>query len=258
MTDIVRVLTDAGIARFAAYLASIRTGETGPVPLELLADPVTSASLEANIEVERMASGKPFVDRYEFGIYLREQLKKIDHRSISRNYGLWTWLALYYFDQLCAVEVDGARKPRADEAYILAREFKYDSYYRHLVRTAWLAASEHNDFSRVLLVPAGKPGATPLGQRGEIIEQLAGRQSIFGSSTIIEGAYRLYFDSEKGRPKRGAGGSGAGSPRRLALVVQQLDLTYDLRASTAQQFLGLLPKEFDRWHSNEETPSARA
>jgi hypothetical protein len=90
------------------------------------------------------------------------------------------------------------------------------------------------------------------GSRSEIFEQLAARQDILGNETVVAGAYRLYFDPKEQRPKQGSGGKGAGSPRRLSAVVQQLDLTYDLRDCSVEQFLALLPTEFDRFRNGRD------
>jgi hypothetical protein len=64
---------------------------------------------------------------------------------------------------------------------------------------------------------------------------------------MIAGAYGLYFDGRSGRPRWGAATKGEGSARRFALVIQQLELTFDTRACNTEQFLQLLPKEFDLW-----------
>jgi hypothetical protein len=99
----------------------------------------------------------------------------------------------------------------------------------------------YGDYSKVLVKTRGE------GKRSDIFEQLAARQTIYGNPTIIVAAYHLYFDSAAQLPKRGAGGKGAGSPRRLVSFIQQIDLTYDLWACTSEQFLGLLPKEFAKF-----------
>jgi hypothetical protein len=183
----------------------------------------------------------------EFGSYLNGLLSPLDRRVISRHHGLWTWLALYYFDQLCPRSGDGSRKVLADEAYVLPAKYDFRSYYRHLVRMPWLAVADHGDNARVLLVPAGRSSEAPLATRGEIIEQLASRQAVLGNARVIAAVNRLYFDQAANRPRRGAGGSKGGSPRRLALVLQQLDLTFDLAACDESRLLSLLPREFDRW-----------
>jgi hypothetical protein len=65
---------------------------------------------------------------------------------------------------------------------------------------------------------------------------------------LVGAARRLYTDKFTGRPTRGAGAKGSGSPRRLALIANQLALTYDIRDMPTENFLKLLPEEFAaRW-----------
>jgi hypothetical protein len=244
MGDRIRVLTTAGVAEFRSYIDTIRGGAIAEAPKTLLTAPEFSTDF-ADIEIQALI----FADRFEFGTYLATTLGSLDRRTLSRNYGLWTWLALYYFDQLCPASADGVRRVFADETYILPAKYDYQSYYRHLVRTPWLAVSDHGDSAKVLLIPAGQSGSAPLARRGEIIEQLASRQAVLGNPRIIRAASKLYFDPVTNRPRRGTGGSKGGSPRRLALVLQQLDLTFDLVTCEEERLLTLLPKEFDRWRT---------
>ncbi len=239
MTDHVRMLTDEGIAQFVQFLERQRTGPAEPVPVSLLTDPSTSTPLATPIIIER----KDFGDRFAFGEYLVDLLRPLDRRQIANSHALWTWLALYFFDYICPA-VAGKRNVLEDAVYVLGKVFNHQRYYRHLVRTPWLIVSEHSENGKVMLVMRDK------GSRSEIFEQLAARQDILGNQTIVAGAYRLYFDTKEQRPKRGSGGKGAGSPRRLSAVVQQLDLTYDMRDCTVEQFIKLLPSEFDRFRND--------
>ncbi len=248
MTESLRRLTDEGIDRFRSYLDRIGDGAKEPPPLALLTDPVFSEPVAGGVTLPRDAPEDVLRDRFTFGSWLKDLLAPLQQNTLPRDYRLWNWLSLRFFDQLCPVGGDGIRRPRREEAYILDAAFSHTKYYRHLVRMAWIAVSMHGEYGKVLLKPRSVDGP-PLASSGEIVEQLASRQSLFGNTTLIEGAYRLYFSEDEQRPRRGAGGSGAGSPRRLATIVQQLDLTYDLRECTPEQFISLLPKEFDRWKS---------
>lgn len=240
MSDMVRVLNGDGITLFAQFLTNARLGTAGDVPRQLLNDSRFSSPAAVEARVENRA----FENRYIFGRYLYDVLGGVRRSVISRDHGLWTWLALYYFDTLCPAAADGSRKVLRQEAYVLPSRPDYARYYRHLVRTPWLAVALHGEAARVLLISPGKPGASSLSRRGELIEQLASRQNIFGNGTIVSAADMLYFDPAAGRPRRGSGGAGPGSPRRLATVVDQLELTYDLRNCTPERFLALLPAEF--------------
>lgn len=243
MADPVRILNADGIVRFQRYLEQLRGGLDKPPPEDLLTGAAFSTEAEPGCSIEP----KTFGHRFEFGSYLVQQLAPMDRRAISRNTGLWTWLALYYFDQLCPPAADGTRTVLSSQAYVLPEGYDYRSYYRHLVRTPWLVALDHGEFAKVLLIPAGASDRQPLATRGEIIEQIASRQDYLGNPAIIEATYRMYFDPEKQKPRRGAGGSAGGSPRRLAIVLQQLGLTFDLGACAPATIQKLLPKEFNRW-----------
>ena len=60
---------------------------------------------------------------------------------------------------------------------------------------------------------------------------------------------RRYFNPSTGSFKHGAGSSSRGAPRRLAALLNQLDLTWYLYGMTADEVLNLLPKEFDRFRN---------
>jgi hypothetical protein len=64
---------------------------------------------------------------------------------------------------------------------------------------------------------------------------------------VAETPTRLYHASATGSFKRGAGTKTRGAPRRLADLLNQLDLTFYLYGMTADELLALLPKEFDRF-----------
>jgi hypothetical protein len=238
MSDTLRTLNQDGIATFATYLQALRDGGNDAPPSHLLTDPAYSDDL-ADVQLDR----QPFPDSYGMGLYLQTALASLDRRKIPYNHALWTWLALYFFDQICPA-VNGKRKVLEDAIYILAEKFNHQRYYRHLVRTPWLAVTDNGENAKIILKT--KAG----GKRSDIFEQLVSRQGIFGNKTVIGGAYKLYYDVASEAPKRGASGKGAGSSRRLAAFIQQIDLTYDLRACSPNEFLNLLPTEFDRYKGN--------
>jgi len=237
MSDCIRILTDSGIEKFAQYLDALRADTKSLPPYYLLSDSTTSAPYEAEVLIDSVSFG----NRFEFGEYLCEALGSLDRRKISHNHALWTWLALYYFDLICPASSNGSRSPHDNAWYILGKRFNHRRYYKHLVRTAWLSVLTHGSMAKILLL-ASSPD-----KNSEICDQLTSVQGVFGNPTVIAGAHSLYFDATTQKPKRGTGGKDRGSPRRLMSVTQQLDLTYDLMDCTADQFISLLPKEFDRF-----------
>ena len=238
MSDLLRVLNLAGIDGFTAYLQALRGGSNAVPPKHLLVDEATSEAIDVDVLIDPQT----FPDTFAFGSYLEGKLKALPRTELAFNHALWSWLALYYFEQICP-EINGSRTVLEDAVYVLSSTYNHRRYYRHLVRTPWLAVEENGDCAKVLLTNRGH------GKRSDIFEQLAARQTIFGNKTIIAGAYKLYFDETAGLPKRGAGGKGAGSPRRLVSFIQQIDLTYDLMACTPDQFIGLLPEEFSKFQA---------
>ena len=87
----------------------------------------------------------------------------------------------------------------------------------------------------------------PLDSPGDVVEQLASRQELVTNPGIIGLVTKLYVDMDTKRPKRGAGGKGGGSARRLSDVLEQFDLTWDLYAASADELVNVMPREFERF-----------
>ena len=236
MSEVVRLFNDAGVAAFSSFLARARDGSTEIVPKNLLTDDATSVSLDVGIGIDEYE----FENRFDLGVYLVGLLKPLDRHRISRDHRLWNWLALYFFDSICKKDTDGTWKLLRPELYVLDSKYNYLRYYKHLIRTPWLAVLDHGENARILF-------ANTRGVRSDIEETLTASQQVLGNSTVIAAACRLYLDQGSGKPKRGAAGKAGGSPRRLTAFIQQLELTYDIQSCTAEQFLDLLPDEFKKF-----------
>jgi hypothetical protein len=236
----VRVLNAEGLAKFTEFLAELRAAPSKAPPFELLTDGRYSDPFDPPVTLEQ----RSFNSAYEIGAYMIEVFESCEDRLISRNHGLWSWLALFFFDQLCKPDGSGNRKPLEDAVYVLEERFSFRRYYRHGIRTPWMAVKEHGEHAKVLLLTSGR------GMRTDINEQLGAYQHLFANKTIIASAYAMYFDATQQKPRRGAGGKGGGSARRLASIARQLELTYDLQECNPSKFLALLPKEFKTWVRN--------
>ncbi len=237
MTGRFRKLNDSGLSEFSQY---IRQGATESPPVRLLDEPTTSEPLKYSIE----PGSAIFPDRYMFGIYLKTLLSEFDPAAISGERGLWSGLALLWFDRLCPKKADGTRTVGREYRYILSADYRH--YYRHLVRSPWQLVRDHGEASRFLLT-SPRQEAHPLSVHGDILEQLAGRQQVLRSRPIIKAASKLYFDNETKRPRTGVAARRGGTANRFGLVLRQFALTYDAESMTEDAFIELLPSEFERW-----------
>jgi hypothetical protein len=185
-----------------------------------------------------------FADRYDFGAALVKLLGDQDQQAVSFDRGLWSWLAAFFFEQLCPYNKDGKRALRKDYVYLLSDSRKY---YRHLVRTPWFLVRTHGERCRFLLVTK-RDDPAPLSRQSYLLDQLAARQFVISSPSLIGVAARLYSDQRTGQSTRGAGARGSGSPGRLALIANQLSLTYDIHDMPVDRLMKILPEEFGaRW-----------
>ena len=84
--------------------------------------------------------------------------------------------------------------------------------------------------------------------RGEITEQLLGRQDLLSSEAAIRLASALYFDPVQGTFKKGAAArKSPGCISRYIAWLQQVQLTFDIYSMSKEELAALLPKEFDRY-----------
>lgn len=231
----VRSLTDLGLEQFRQFIES---NPDRALPAMLLEGREYSSQIPDSPEV----TNEGFANRFEFGNYLVNNISDLINAGYQHDVGVWSWLALYYFDQICPLR-NGKRNPSRQNYYILDPH-EYTRYYHHMVRTPFTLVSIHGNNAEVLLTQ-------PLDRSGEIIEQFASRQEIVTNTTLIEAVSKLYLErSEDGsvRFKRGSAGKNTGGTfRRLAEVLGQFDLTYDFRSMPPIEILKILPSEFSRF-----------
>jgi len=227
-----------GVAAFVAYRNRLANEPRLPPPLELLEDPGMAEVISGAVEVPR----RSFRNRLEAGKFLNELLDASRIQIPERDRGLWAWLTLYYFDEVCPPDGNGQRNPQ-DEARLIPILDNFQRFYRHLLLGPYLIVRAHRDHPERAIAML----SNPLWKPGEIAEQLASRKELVTNRAVVELATRLYYDPKTGSFKRGAGSSVKGAPRRLAALFNQLDLTWYLYGMSANEVLSLLPKEFDRF-----------
>ena len=234
MAEAVRRLTNVGIERFRTYLRSLREGSTFGPPRALLTD---SEASEPFVPA-RFVEDRVFATRLEAA---GELVRVFDGVSgLEEDVGLWSWLSLFYFDQVCPAKPDGTRSPGRDYRHILEPEYRYG--HRHLLGGAFLVYRLHGEKAVLLL-------STKLDQENTFHHEIASRQALVSNRAIIEAVNLLYLDERTGGAKRGAQDvkRRAGTLRRFVDVVQQLDVNYDLYSMTGEGIVELLPEEFAQW-----------
>ena len=230
-------LTDAGIAAFRGYLDGLRAGGTEAPPLALIEDERFARPAYAGVTVEP----RPFASRYDFARYADRLLALESPAAVFGDVPLWSWLSLYYFDQVCPLR-EGLRKPGRDYRHIPEPGFRFG--HRHLLSGAYLVYSVYG--LKEALAEFLLHG--PLPNETRVFHEIVARQILVTNDAVIEAARRLYFDRHTKRPRRGAiQRKTPGGFLRFITVIQQLDLTYDLYSMRWEQLFEILPAEFARW-----------
>lgn len=232
-----RRLKDDGVAEFAAYLSNLQADSSLPAPTWLLTDASRSEEVQGGIEIENRA----FETRFEAASYLAPRVSTIV--NVDRDAGLWAWLALFYFDQICPAAPDGSRKVGEQARYIPLIDISR-RYYRHMLLGPVSMYRAHLDHPERLLGLLSSPMDVATSETYRLFIE---NPSLIACKSIVEVATTLYYDPEGRKLKRGAGSKDAGGCRRLIDFLQQVDCTFDLPALSKEHLAQMLPREFERF-----------
>lgn len=230
-----RQFNEAGVDAFQNYLSLARESPESLPPRELLEDPNLTAVINPTIEVSQIA----FVSRTDAATYLSESLRPLPEEEVRNDAGLWTWLSLFYFDQVC---------PPVRGKYTVKNSYHYvfephnpRHFYRHLLFIGWRVIQIAPDHSRLYL-------NVPLSSLDKFTTEVMKRLYLTRIPCIFEVLDRVYWDPRRQRPIKGVVGTSTTRPgdlvHRLPIRIRQLERTYDLQSLTADQLLDLLGKEF--------------
>lgn len=241
-------LTAAGIRAAKDYLAALRADPKTPLPDGLLADPRYAQALAPAVYVEQ----RSFANRREAGAYLADRLAPLGNAAIADNYGLWSWLGMFYLEQAAGRDTDGRLQISvSDVPYVIdpQSDRRGDSQsHRNRLLAAWDIYTRHGDArARGLL-------SHPVSGMEQLADRLLGALEAYRAPGVMDLANRLYTDPATGMQKPGIASGGRnqkppGGIARLRDVLDQLYMTYDVYGMTAEQLLALLPPEFDRWQA---------
>ena len=237
-----REITEKGIEKFETFLLLLDNKDEFKPP-NLNMDPYSK-----EIPDEYLAyidEKKKFSSRMELGTYLshRFSLKGIKRDAVLLHdpllwNNIWTWLAYVWMEQFVNVN-NGVYHVPARSRFFGGNE--WGRFYRHFVAAPYYIYSLHGkEHSKLFLECA--PSI-----HNEFVEQLASRQWIINSDTLVQLAHKLYWNTDKDNPIRGARGKGGGTVRRFGKVINQLRRTYDIYNMDIHELRELLPSEFDEW-----------
>jgi hypothetical protein len=234
---IVRQFNSRGKEAFRAFLAACRELPSTPVPVELLEDDALTVVVKPHLEVEQ----RHFETRRDAANYLRDLLSSHSQHDVATNDGLWTWLSLYMFDEVCP-ERAGKREVKNDYTYVFEHA-NSRHFYRHLLFISWQVLRVTPDNNRLLL--NGRVSSLD-----QFTTEVMKRLFLTRIPCIFEVLDRLYWDERRGRARPGIVSPGTVKPgdlvHRLPIRIRQLEKTYDLLSLNADQLIELLGKEFRR------------
>lgn len=234
----IRFFNEDGLNEFERIIGEIRNNNLKNIPEDFLLSDQYSDILEPIINIEKV----DYKNKNELVPYIVETLNLRANKYLYFDKGLWSWLAAFYFDNICPTDGNGKRKINEIAFYVLRDPKSYTKYYRHLLAYPSRILSELNDSSKIFLIGSFL-------KRGEITEQFGAYQEIALNKGILDAANILYWDDNTKNLKRGAAGKGGGSARRLVRIIRQYQLTYDLNSMNGNEIVALLPHEFTKWTS---------
>lgn len=243
-----RRLNEQGMARLLEFLHAVKSDSSLAAPVEILDHESTSQDLgDVEVDIEQHTFGS----RFAAARYLHERLSATGLGNIDQDRGLWAWLSLFYFEELCPPDKKWKRTPGENARWVPDSGHAF-RYYRHLLAGPYRIFHTHRtDPDRAMILLCG-----PLHRPGDIVEQLASRQELVTNASLLATATALYLDRTTDLPKRGANSTERlnertrgkpGTVRRLVDVYKQFDLTWDLYSMDAESVVAMLPREFDKY-----------
>jgi hypothetical protein len=231
-----RRFTDSGIEQFRIFLAKARENANVLVPVELLEDDAHTEVVDPEIEIEDQS----FATRADAATYFHAKLAVLNADDVNSDSGMWSWLSLYYFDQVCPV-MNGRRTVRNDYTYIYEAGVMRH-FYRHLLYVAWRIKQIAPTHNRLFL-------HSKVHVMDKVTTEVMKRLYLTRIPAIFEAIDRLYWNETSRGPR-----TSIVNPRkrempgdlttRLPIRLRQLEKTYDLYSLSADQLLELLGEEF--------------
>jgi hypothetical protein len=232
---VLREFTDSGTNAFKQYLTQAREQPELPVPWDLLEDNAHTRPIEPRTIVE----GRSFANRGEAAAYLRDLLSDLPEQSAAVNAGLWNWLTLFFFNEICPARA-GKRAVKNHYYYLFEPKNARHSY-RHLLYISWRIICLAPDKNRLFM-------SGSVASLDKVTSEVMKRLFLTRIPCIFEVLDRLYWDDTRKRPRPGITDFRNVKPgdlvHRFPIRMRQLERTYDLLTLKADQLVELLGEEF--------------
>ncbi len=234
-----RYFNESGRTQWREWLEALKVDHAKPFPAELLTNPDSTRRAPGDASVE----ARVFTSKFELAETLAPAIAAVRATRLPADHwpGLWDWLATFYFDSICPVGTGGSRDLKDQIRYRFSPA--WNRKYRHRIFGPVDLYSRLGLPARLLI--HGEPASL-----SDWEEQTASRHQISGNRGIAEALDRLYWDTVRHAPKKGAAHNTMkpGTLRRFGALMQQFDRTFDLLTIGADAIIELLPrKEFSRF-----------
>ena len=235
-----RRFTEKGLQAFGTYVETARANFKARIPVEPVPDSLLNGPDFTEVtEYELPDETQSFPDKLSIGRLFTRVIPAERNDEARIDVGLWSWFAAKYFDQITV----GRKKIKEERAYVASIYFQ--DFYRHLILGPYyLYFISQDDPERVRVLLYDEPTTM-----NEVMVQFGSYQTLMQNKELQSLIQKLYYDTEKKRIKRGAGGKEAGTPRRLMDFFRQIELNYDLRSISESRFWDMLPVEFAKYKS---------
>ena len=224
-----------GMEAFGKFLAAARQNPDLPVPRHLLSDPQFSIAIDPSIVVEP----RIFVDKGDAAHYLSDVLTPLADHDVAERAGLWTWLSLFYFDEICPRK-KGKRSVRNDYTYIFEPK-NPRHFYRHLLFISWRVLKVAPHYNRLFL-------RNTVFSLDKYTSEVMKRLYLTRIPAVFEVLDRIYWDENRGKARPGMTEFDKVRPgnlvHRFPIRIRQLEKTFDLQSLSPDQLIDLLGTEF--------------
>jgi hypothetical protein len=241
--NLVSRFTDQGLIGFREFLQDARTNPGAVLTRVALRGADAAAPIDGQVEFVPITG----VQRLHAAQYVDGILNRSGRRAaLEVDVAFWAWLVAANFDALCPKDPKTrCYRVGNDWSYWIPEPRNYRRRHRHRLSGPYFAYRAHlSDIPNAMGVLGSK-----LSGYDDLIERVLSTEEFSTSRAVNHVVTSLYYSPATKDIKRGVGGSGRGSSRRLADVLSQFALTYDLGALTGPQLLAMLPAEFDRFRS---------